>query len=410
VIRDGRERSLDPAELVTGDVVRVAAGDQITADGRLVAGGRLEMDESLLTGEADLVPKRGGDEVLSGSFAVTGEACYEAERVGEDSHAARLTRTAREFSVSRTPLQTQIAFAVRLVTVVVALMSLAILLQAALESVPVTRVVQISAVLSGQIPYGLFFMTAVAYALGAAAIAKRGALAQQVNAIESLSNVDVLCMDKTGTLTANRLRFHALAPLDGTTTDAGRRLGEFVRSTSDANETSAALAGALPGESHEPAAQIAFASARKWSALAFEDGPRRGVWALGAVETLRPFLPARATAPGSALAEQVGAWSDAGLRTLVFAHGEGATHLSGDTLPPLQPVAVVALEDELRTRGGRDDRRLLGPRDRPQDHLGRQPADRRSARPSGGVPGRPPAGHGGRAGRALTRRLRRARA
>src|SRR5436190_6997214 len=249
VLRDGQEQAIDPAELVKDDVVHVQAGDQIVVDGRVVGAGRLEMDESLLTGEPDLVPKQDGATLLSGSFCVTGDAYYQAEKVGAESFANQLTETVRAFQTFKTPLQQQITFAVRLVTFVVALMSGIILLQTVLENFPLIRIVQVSAVLSGQVPYGLFFMIALAYAVGAAGIAKRGALVQQTNAVESLSNVNVLCMDKTGTLTANRLLFHAVQPLaDVDEATLRLRLGTFARSASTSNTTSEALATALPAE------------------------------------------------------------------------------------------------------------------------------------------------------------------
>jgi cation-transporting ATPase E len=354
VLRDGHEQEIDPAELVKGDVVRVQAGDQIVVDGRVVGGGRLEMDESLLTGEPDMVPKQDGDTLLSGSFCVTGDAYYQAEKVGAESFANQLTETVRAFQAIKTPLQQQINFAVRLVTFVVALMSGVILFQTVLEDFPLIRIVQISAVLSGQVPYGLFFLIALAYAVGAAEIAKRGALVQQTNAVESLSNVDVLCMDKTGTLTANRLLFHAVYPLPGLDEATLRmRLGTFARSASTSNTTSEALA-ALPAEQQAPVDEIPFASARKWSALAFDASPQRGVYALGAVEMLAPFLPADAMAPDGVLARQVAEWSDRGLRVLLLAANPNATSLHDPAgqpqLPALQPLGLVALADELRPR------------------------------------------------------------
>jgi cation-transporting P-type ATPase E len=353
VIRDGQEQAIDPGELVKGDVVHVQAGDQIVVDGRVVGAGHLEMDESLLTGEPDLVPKQDGDTLLSGSFCVTGDAYYQAEKVGAESFANQLTETVRAFQAVKTPLQQQITFAVRLVTFVVALMSGVILLQTVLENFPLIRIVQISAVLSGQVPYGLFFLIALAYAVGAAGIAKRGALVQQTNAVESLSNVNVLCMDKTGTLTANRLLFHAVQPLaDVDEATLRLRLGTFARSASTSNTTSEALAAALPAEQQAPVDEIPFASARKWSALAFDRGAQRGVYALGAVEILAPFLPADAVAADGVLARQVAEWSDHGLRVLLFASNPDATTLhdaNGEPqLPLLTPLALVALTDELR--------------------------------------------------------------
>lgn len=353
VLRDGQEQAIDPAALVKGDVVHVLAGDQIVVDGRVVGDGRLEMDESLLTGEPDMVVKTEGDTLLSGSFCVTGDAFYQAEKVGAESFANQLTETVRAFQAVQTPLQQQITFAVRLVTFIVALMSGVILLQTVLESFPLIRIVQISAVLSGQVPYGLFFLIALAYAVGAAGIARRGALVQQTNAVESLSNVNVLCMDKTGTLTANRLIFQEILPLGDLDAAALReRLGVFARSASTSNATSEALAAALPAEPQPPADEIPFASARKWSALAFDAGAQRGVYALGAVEMLGAYLPASATAADGPLARQVAEWSDRGLRVLLFAASEESTALHDADgalhLPALVPLGLVALSDELR--------------------------------------------------------------
>ncbi len=203
VIRDGQEKTIDPPDLVRGDILHVHAGDQIVADGIVLGEGRLEIDESLLTGESDLVSKHGGDFLLSGSFCVAGDAFSKAEKVGAQSFANQLTAAARKFELVRTPLQVKIDFVVRIVILVVAIMSILILVAGALEKLSFVRLVQISAVLTAQVPYGLFFITIVAYALSAVLIANRVAVVQQINAIESLSNVDVLCMDKTGTLTTN---------------------------------------------------------------------------------------------------------------------------------------------------------------------------------------------------------------
>ena len=184
-------------------------------DGPVLDGGRLEVDESLLTGEADPLVKGPGDDLLSGSFCVGGDGRQLARDVGASSYANRLTAEARRDSTDVTPLQRRIEFVVRLVMVLVALMSGAILLQAALEGFSLLRVVQTSAVLSGLVPYGLFLLIAVAYTVGAVKCAGQGALVQRVNAVESVSNVDVVCTDKTGTLTTG--------PARAGRGDAGRR-------------------------------------------------------------------------------------------------------------------------------------------------------------------------------------------
>jgi cation-transporting ATPase E len=353
VLRDGQERQLDASELVRGDIVRVQAGDQIMLDGSVVGDSLVEMDESLLTGESDLVQKKHGDQLLSGSFCVTGDTLYQVEKVGQESFANQMTQAARRFQVVKTPLQKKIDLCVRIVMLVVALISLVILLQAGLEELPFIRVVQLSAVLSGQIPYGLFFIVATAYAIGATAIAKQGALVQQVNAIESLSNIDILCMDKTGTLTANRLRYEGVYPLNGHDEQEVRaQLGDFVHSVSVSNTTSEALAKALSGLKRTLSDEVLFASSRKWSGVVFVDQERRGAYVLGALEMLASALPAGTASADSPLTKQLEAWSQQGLRVLLFAYNPDLDSLhnqDGDVvLPDLQPLALVALSDELR--------------------------------------------------------------
>ncbi len=210
VVRSGRELPIAPAEVVRGDVLRVRPGDQIVVDGPLLDGDRVEADESLLTGESEPVVKLPGADLRSGSLCVAGGGLQLARDVGAASYAGRLTMDARRDTTEKTPLQRQIEFTVRLIMVLTVLMSAAILAQAALEGFSLLSVVQITAVLSGLIPYGLFFLIAAAYAAGAVAIAGQGALVQKVNAVESLSNVDVVCTDKTGTLTTGRLTLEGL--------------------------------------------------------------------------------------------------------------------------------------------------------------------------------------------------------
>jgi cation-transporting ATPase E len=200
-------------------------------------------------------------------------------------------------------------------------MSVIILVAALFEGLPDVRLVQIAAVLSGQVPYGLFLMVAVAYALGASAIARQGALVQQVNAVESLSNIDVLCMDKTGTLTANRLVFDGVHPLVGASAsdeEVGTALGDFARSATASNATNDAVVAGLAGERRPSVDEVPFASARKWSALAFDGPERRGVYAMGALEMLGPYLPPEDVAPDAPLSRQVRALSSPRLAGLAL--------------------------------------------------------------------------------------------
>ena len=349
VVRDGRGREVPPEEVVEGDLLRLGAGDQVVVDGPLVGPGRLEADESLLTGESEPVVKRAGDRLLSGSYVLSGTAHQQAEAVGEASYAASLTSAARVWTPQRTPLQTRIDLVVRVAMLLVALMSATILLQAALEGLSLLRVAQTSAVLSGLVPYGLFFLVSASYAVGAAALTRQGALVQQLNAVESLSNVDVVCTDKTGTLTTGRLHLQEVVPV-GDRPDPAAVLGVVARSTTAGNATTAALLAGLPGGPAAPVlAEVPFASARRWSALALGP-PQPGVFVLGAVDAL---LPALAGDEPAGLAEAVERRARQGLRVLLLARADSdAAPLYGSDgeprLPPLTPLALVVLGDELR--------------------------------------------------------------
>ena len=357
VVRDGREVEVGPEQVVRGDVLRVRPGHQIVVDGPVLPGGRVEADESLLTGESQPVVKEPGDDLRSGSLCVAGDAHQLARDVGAASYAGRLTTDARRTTTDTTPLQRRIAFVVRLVIALTVLMSGAILAQALIEGFTLLRVVQITAVLSGLVPYGLFFLIALAYTAGAGRIAGCGALVQQVNAVESVSNVDVVCTDKTGTLTTGRLTLEDVEPVGpARTSDEAPEvaLGRFARSVTTPNLTTGALAAALPGEPWTVRDEVSFASSLRWSGLVVADPTDGGTaWVLGAPDALAPRL----TAPLPR--DAVGDRAALGLRVLVLARAASPAPGSSDpaglrdadgrpALPALDPVAVVALADVLR--------------------------------------------------------------
>ncbi|WP_345771272.1 HAD-IC family P-type ATPase [Geodermatophilus normandii] len=342
VVRDGADVEVPPEEVVRGDLLRLVPGAQVVVDGPVLTG-RLEVDESLLTGESEALPKEPGGDLLSGSFVVGGEGTQLARDVGAASYAGQLTAEARRVSTDKTPLQRRIDFVVRLVMLLVLLMSVTILAQAALEGFTLVRTVQTTAVLSGLVPYGLFFLVAVAYTVGAARSAGRGALVQQVNAVESVSNVDVVCTDKTGTLTTGRLSLAEVRPVgDLPAAEAERLLGSMARSVAAGNLTTTALADVLPGEPVPVTEEVPFSSSLRWSALRTGDA----VLVLGAPDTLAPRLT------GPPLGAPVRELTARGLRVLVLARAHRDVPLRDDAgrarLPELQPLAVVALADELR--------------------------------------------------------------
>ncbi len=349
VIRDGIEKTVDPSEIVLGDLIVVKAGDQIVVDGIFRGEGRIECDESLLTGESDLIPKRNGDDVFSGSFVVNGSGAYEATRVGAESFANKLTATAKQFRVSRTPLQRDINFVVRILVLIAAIFGLLYGASYAVRAVSTIQTVQSAAVIAGLVPAGLILMTATAYAMGSLRMSGRGALIQQSNAVESISNVNILCLDKTGTLTANRIVYHAVHTLDGDADDFKAAMGDYARSTRAGNRTSEAIAQGLPGQARTPVDEIPFSSARKYSALTFNDDDRNGTYVLGAPEFIKPFLPG-----GQDIGQtQMDEWAESGLRILLVAYSPhtGPLYNADETprLPDdLQPVGLISFSDELR--------------------------------------------------------------
>jgi cation-transporting P-type ATPase E len=342
VLRDGRHRRVPPDQVVRDDVVVVGPKDQIAVDGPLLDG-VVEIDESLLTGESDPVVKHPGDLLRSGSFCVAGTGHMRAVDLGLASYAGRLTREARRDTTDTTPLQRHIAFLVRLVIALTVLMSGAILGQALLEGMSLLRVVQITAVLSGLVPYGLFLLIAVAYTAGAVRLSRRGALVQQLNAVEALSTVDVICTDKTGTLTTGQLAVHEILPVAAfDATGCARLLGSLARSATTPNLTTAALL-TLEGKAFSVREEVPFASSLRWSGVTGDEG----TWVLGAPDVLTATLVT--TLPP----EPIATATAKGLRVLLLARAidEGVSLRDRDgraALPRLEPVALLVLADELR--------------------------------------------------------------
>lgn len=348
VLREGVEVTLDPAELVVGDVLAISPGDQIVLDGLIVSESRVDVDESLLTGESDLIPKTYGSPVFSGSFCVSGTGFYVAQKVGAESMAQNITASARAFRRMLTPIQRETNLVVRVVLLIATFLLALLLVSTLLNDIPIVESVKMSIVIAGLVPNGLFVAITIAYALGAVRIAGKGALVQQSNAVESLSNVSVVCLDKTGTLTANRIRFHDTFPFAISAERLKNRLAIYAASGATTNRTKEALAEALPAQPLPVIEEVPFSSARKWSALTFDAPELRGTYVLGAVEVLLPAL-----LPTDELDEPLQSWSAQGLRVVLLAHLPTPTPLhdaSGEPALPsnLEPLGLVSFSDELR--------------------------------------------------------------
>jgi cation-transporting P-type ATPase E len=343
VVRDGVDRRVPIQDVVVGDLVRASAGDQVVADGRVVSADALALDESNLTGESELAVRGVGDSVWSGSFVVEGGALFEATAVGPDSRAERLTSTARAFRHPRSPLERAND---RLLLWLVALSTpLAIGLTASVFAHPESAYARVQTLTAGVVnlvPEGLILLISLTAAVSAFKIAKHGVLAQQLNAIESLASVDVVCTDKTGTLTEPTLRVVGLVPAGGTDQEVlARELATYAASAPSRNLTlqaifDAGLADVTPGR---VTAQVPFSSRRRWSALDLGD------------ERLVLGAPERFAGADAALAHRAREESIAGRRVLALGRADGP--LTDDRSEPdfpngTRPLGLVVLAERLR--------------------------------------------------------------
>lgn len=349
VIREGQERQIDPSEIVRGDILLVRAGDQIVVDGQVVGEGRMEVDESLLTGESDLIPKHTGDAVYSGSFCVSGTACYEAQKVGSETVAYKLMAGARMFRRSLTPLQVEINVVIRIFMLIACFLWTLVGISFLSSSYSVNEIVQRFAVIAGLVPAGLLLAITLAYGLGAVRMVGQDVLIQQANAVESLSNVDTLCLDKTGTLTTNQIHLQEIYPIGISEAELRELLGDYAANLSTSNRTSEAIAAACPGKKRYLKAEVPFSSARKWSAVAFDDADRHGVYLLGAPEML--LTTTGLLSPE--MTDYIQSGVKQGLRVVLFAYSPDPTVLHADEFLPqlptnLVPLGILRFSDQLR--------------------------------------------------------------
>jgi len=351
VRRDGAEQQVQSDELVLDDVVLLGPGEKIPVDGVVLESTALEVDESLLTGEADPVRKGVGDEALSGSFVVAGQGAMRAERVGSDAHAAKLAAEAQEFTLVRSELRDGVSQIIKYLTyLLVPAAILQIIVQTSIAGGFRDGVSRTVAGIVPMVPEGLVLLTSVAFAVGVVRLGRRNCLVQELPAIEGLARVDTVCLDKTGTLTEGGMRLAGIEVLDAgangeTEAQVREVLGALGALEERPNATMAAIIEACPGTAATGAnwaAQTvaAFSSARKWSGATFADG--RGTWLLGAPDILGAGTPA------ARRAEEVGS---GGLRVLLLSYSPKELSADGENstadLAP-RPVALVTLEQRIR--------------------------------------------------------------
>ncbi|MEW1954518.1 HAD-IC family P-type ATPase [Terrabacter sp. NPDC080008] len=345
VVRDGQVQVVATTDVVQDDLVELRTGDQVPADGALVTSAGLELHEANLTGESDAVAHGEGDEILSGTTVVAGSGRLHARLVGADAYVNRVAADARRFTRTRSEIQASIDTLLRYITwVIVAALPLAIWSQWRTVGDQGWRqvVIRSAAGVVGLVPEGLVLLTSVAFLLSAVQLTRRRVLVQQLPAVEGLARVDVVCLDKTGTLTAGDIAFEDVCVLPGHAADETRCALGALADDPDANGTLAAIRSAVESPGWTRVHAVPFSSARKWSAASFAGG---ATWVLGAPEVL--LGAGQPTTESTALRARVGELAEAGRRVVLLARSEEP--LEAPTLPSdLAPAALVTLTEQVR--------------------------------------------------------------
>ncbi|MCW2689176.1 MAG: ctpE, partial [Mycobacterium sp.] len=337
VRRQSGARALMPNEVVLDDIIELGPGDQIVVDGDVVEEANLEVDESLLTGEADPIDTDVGDKVMSGSFVVAGSGAYRATKVGREAYAAQLAEEASKFTLVKSELRSGINKILQFITYLLIPAGLLIIYTQLFTTDAGWResVLRMVGALVPMVPEGLVLMTSLAFAVGVVRLGRRQCLVQELPAIEGLARVDVVCADKTGTLTENGMRVSDLKSL--TEDDIRDVLASMAADDARPNASIQAIAEAYdrpPGWS--ATATAPFKSATKWSGASYGE---HGNWVIGAPDVL--LDPA---SPAAEQAEQIGSL---GLRVLLLGSSDLPVN-DADAPGRVTPAALVVLEQRIR--------------------------------------------------------------
>ncbi|MFE4665350.1 HAD-IC family P-type ATPase [Streptomyces sp. NPDC056716] len=344
VRRDGVAAQVGTSEIVLDDVLETGPGDKVAVDGVCVESDGLEIDESLLTGEADPVVKRIGDEVMSGSFVVAGGGAFRATRVGREAYAAQLAEEASRFTLVHSELRTGISTILKYVTWMMVPTAIGLIISQLVvqENAFKDSVARTVGGIVPMVPEGLVLLTSVAFAIGVIRLGRKQCLVQELPAIEGLARVDTVCLDKTGTLTEGGMDVTELRPLDGADETYVRKvLGALGESDPRPNASLKAIIDAYPdSEDWRCTQSLPFSSARKYSGASFSlGGGESGTWLLGAPDVL--------LAPDDPALTETERLNEQGLRVLLLVR---AVHELDDpqVAADAQPVALVVLEQRLR--------------------------------------------------------------
>ncbi|MFF8845796.1 HAD-IC family P-type ATPase [Streptomyces sp. NPDC015127] len=344
VRRDGVTASVSTSDIVLGDLVELGPGDKVVVDGEIAEADNLEVDESLLTGEADPVLKQPGDQVMSGSFVVAGGGAFTATKVGREAYAAQLAEEASRFTLVHSELRSGISTILKYVTWMMVPTAIGLIISQLVVKDANVRdsVARTVGGIVPMIPEGLVLLTSVAFAIGVIRLGRKQCLVQELPAIEGLARVDVVCLDKTGTLTEGGMDVTELRPLGGTDEGYVRQvLGALGESDPRPNASLQAIIEAYPdSEEWRCTESLPFSSARKYSGASFSEGNgETSTWLLGAPDVLLP--------DGDPALAEIDALNQQGLRVLLLARA--AEELDAPApADGAKPAALVVLEQRLR--------------------------------------------------------------
>jgi len=334
---------LAPSEVVLDDVIELGPGDQIVVDGVILEAANLEIDESLLTGEADPIAQDAGQQVMSGSFVVAGSGAYRATKVGREAYAAKLAEEASRFTLVKSELRSGINKILQFITyLLVPAGALIIYTQLFTTDAGLREsVLRMVGALVPMVPEGLVLMTSIAFAVGVIRLGRRQCLVNELPAIEGLARVDVVCADKTGTLTENGMRLSDLLRLETSERDISAVAAILAQLAADDPRPNASMAAIAEAYDSPPGwiatATAPFKSATKWSGTSYKG---QGNWVIGAPDVL---LDAR-----SAVAEQAEQIGAKGLRVLLL--GSSGLPVDDPAAPgAVTPAALVVLEQRIRS-------------------------------------------------------------
>ena len=341
VIRDGKKAKISADKLVLDDVVEFTAGSQIPADAKVIDG-ELQVNESLITGESDEITKRAGDQLLSGSFVVSGKAYARLEKVGKDSYISKLTLQATKSKKGeQSEMIRSLDYLIMVMGIIIIPIGIALFVQSFIynEGTLHDSITGMVAAIIGMIPEGLYLLSSVAMAVSSVRLAQKKVLIHDMKCIETLARVNVLCVDKTGTITEPGMHVYEVELLDGVDEDATTKiLADVVHAQNRDNATMEALQAHFTENGGMHAKEVfSFSSETKFSGAIMEDGKS---YVIGAPEfVLRSQF--------EEYQEQIAEYSSKGYRVLVFGEYEG-TLTKKPLTEPVVPMGFVMLANPIR--------------------------------------------------------------